>query len=96
MNIFQSLVDTLFKDRHSTRITFTLPTKLLMALETLVYLRNMTSDNDEVDRDYVIGLALAHYLQKHLVDRNELKIASIPPAPLDEEERYTSGRTQYR
>lgn len=96
MGIFMNLVSHVFRERHSTSVVVTLPTKLLMAADTLVYLRNEATDEDgEIDRDYIIGLALAQFLQKHLVEKNETKIKAIPPAPPKPPE-YTNGRRQAR
>jgi hypothetical protein len=91
VGFFDRVADILFRERRDTSIVVTLPTALVKAVDTLVYMRNgLSEDSSRVDRDDIIGLALSEYLQKHLVDRNEAKIKAMP-AP-----SYTSGRRQAR
>lgn len=94
MGFLTGLVSHIFREKHSTSVVITLPTKLLMATDTLVYLRNEgCNDGGEVDRDFIVGLALAQYVQHHLYDKNATKIKSVPPSPLKPPE-YTNGRRQ--
>lgn len=98
MNVFHKMVNALYRDRHSVTMTITVPSQMFMALETLIYLRNEEPTKKPVDRDFIVGIALSHYLTEHLT-KNEEKIADIPPAPVRTrapQPQYAPGRMQAR
>lgn len=89
----RNIIRALFAERQTMYVTFKLPTKIIVATETAVYLRNSAS-NEDVDRDYIVTLALAEFLQRELVDRNDTP--TPPPVQASEDFRFTSGRRQAR
>jgi hypothetical protein len=94
--MWQKLVDALFRERHTTALTIIIPTKLFMALETYIYIRNETSEADEepLDRDYVVGTVLARFLARQMTkDNPQPPVPALPPMPDTE---YTQGRRQAR
>lgn len=91
MGFFGRLVDALLNDRQQITIQVTLPTKLYMAIETITYMDNETSE-DEIDRDYIIGIALARYAHRRLAP----KTPAPTPLPPTKEPEFTNGRKQSR
>jgi hypothetical protein len=86
------LLGTLFfGERKFKPILINLPYQMISAIETVVFLDNAHAREwEKVDRDYVVGIAIAEYLQKKLVDKpNQL------PDPVLEQ-MYTNGRRQSR
>lgn len=88
----RSLVRALFAERQNMYVTFKLPTKLIVATETVAYLWSSTSE-EQVNRDQVVTHALAEFLQRELVDKTP---PEPEPPPTSEDYRFTSGRRQAR
>jgi hypothetical protein len=89
--------DFLFGEKDKKPMLVTLPTPLVFATETVVYLRN-TKGDEEVTFDDIVQIALEQYLRKNLwTTTEEGTVTKINrDYPSSQREQYTNGRKQVR
>lgn len=87
-----------FGEKENRAILVNLPSPIVYALETIVYLQNTSViEENKTTRDDVIVTALNQYLSKNLwTTKEEENAVKINRSKINTEEIYTTGRKQAR